>query len=124
MTIGRSLFDHPALSVAYPKSLTPSVVSGVSWPVALSRSTRFPSRMKTERLPSGDVEVIAAAAPRPPRPRPRPPVAELAVAAQAGSVQGAFVPVAGSTRTASLPVDVVTRYQNRSPAIQFGLTAL
>jgi hypothetical protein len=34
------------------------------------------------------------------------------------------VPFAGSTRTNSLPSSVVTRYQKRSSASQFGLTLL
>src|ERR1700733_10098612 len=45
----------------------PSLVSCVSLPVAMSRDHRLLSRMKTARLPSGDVDSL------PPRPPPRPP---------------------------------------------------
>jgi hypothetical protein len=38
---GRSLCVQPALSVAYPKSFVPSVVSCVSAPVARSRAHRL-----------------------------------------------------------------------------------
>src|SRR5438270_1564861 len=42
--MGRSLFVQPALSVAYPKSFTPSVVNCVSAPVARSRTHRLSAR--------------------------------------------------------------------------------
>ena len=60
--MARSLLVQPALSVAYPKSLTPSVVSCVSAPVATSRTQRFQLRMNAARAPSGD----ATAGARPP----------------------------------------------------------
>ena len=59
---GRSLRVQPALSVAYPKSLTPSVVSCVSFPVATSRTHRLKSRINAERFLSGDHRVAGAAA--------------------------------------------------------------
>src|SRR6478736_8638390 len=102
-TIGRSLLTHPALSVAYPKSFTPSVVSAVSLPVAASRTQRFHSRMKTERLPSGEGTSFLTA-PRPPPPAggsdaaPRPPPA-----VQAGKSHAAFAGLTGSTMNASVP---------------------
>src|SRR5436190_2766749 len=82
------LVTQPALLVAYPKSLTPSVVSWRSWPVATSCTQRFQSQMKTALLPSGDSEDVGAAdvpvtlgphffaivtPPRPPRPPPGAP---------------------------------------------------
>src|SRR5688500_1515709 len=71
--IGRSLLTHPALSVAYPKSFAPSVVSCFSCPEATSRTHRFHSRMNAARLPSGDTTVLPAPPARPPPPPPRPP---------------------------------------------------
>src|SRR5207237_1638842 len=51
---GRSLLIHPALSVAYPKSFTPSLVSCVSFPEAASRTQRLESRMNAARFRSGE----------------------------------------------------------------------
>src|SRR6186997_2088293 len=101
--MGRSLFAHPALSVAYPKSFTPSVVSWVSLPPGTSRTHRFQSRMNAACFPSGEVTVVGGDAAPPPRP-PRPLVAGDK---HAGSVHRSFVPVAASTRIASVPVAVV-----------------
>ncbi len=60
---GRSLFVQPALSVAYPKSFTPSLVSRVSAPVATSRTHRLSLRMKAASFPSGEID-SGRAAPR------------------------------------------------------------
>src|SRR5207302_317832 len=54
VTTGSSLFTHPALLVAYPKSSTPSVVSGVSVPLVRSVIQRLLLRMNTARVLSGD----------------------------------------------------------------------
>jgi hypothetical protein len=80
--------------------------------------------MNAARFPSGDIEVTAAAPPRPLRPRPRPlaAAADAVVGVQAGTLHDSFVPAAGLTSTATFPVAVVTRYQNRSSASQVGLT--
>src|SRR5262245_28387525 len=51
---GRSLRVQPALSVAYPKSFTPSSVSCVSLPEVISRIHKLKSRMNAARLPSGE----------------------------------------------------------------------
>src|SRR6516162_5005412 len=82
------LVAQPALLVAYPKSLTPSVVSWRSWPEAISCTQRFQSQMKMALLRSGDIEAVGgpdvpvtlgpqvlaiATLPRSPRPPTRPP---------------------------------------------------
>ena len=83
-TIARSLLLQPALSVAYPKYRTPSVVSARSAPVFMSRSQRFQSRTNTARDPSGATlsgfpSDDGGPPPRPPRPAPRPPPRPLPV---------------------------------------------
>src|SRR5690349_14165081 len=80
--MGRSLPVQPALSVAYPKSLMPSLVTCVSLPVAMSRPHRLLSRIKTERFLSGEIDSTRPP-PNPPPPRPplpaRPPPAGAGV---------------------------------------------
>src|SRR4051795_7613006 len=108
-TIGRSLFRQPALSVAYPKSFTPSVVSCVSFPLATSRTHKFQSLIYAESLPSGET----TSGPPPPR-RPKPVGAGAGVIPSSpGVVPLFFEPSAGFTSTYSLPVGVNARYQNR-----------
>src|ERR1035438_6195629 len=71
-TTALALAVHPALSVAYPKSFSPSKVSWLSLLLAMSCSHKLFSRIMTLLLPSGET----APPPRPPRPPPppRPPL--------------------------------------------------
>src|SRR5687768_94314 len=117
--MGRGLFLQPALSVAYPKSLIPSVVSCVSFLLSTSLTHKFQSLINATFFPSGEATSKEKFL--------LPPWVLSACASGKSDFKSVAVflfPSFTLTKTYSLPFPTFTEYQKFPSASQVGRTSL